>query len=48
VIDGFLPDGLIIAFSRVSAEGIITVKFLNISDAVVDPPLTGFQLTVVN
>jgi hypothetical protein len=42
-----LPDGLDIAFARVSAAGTVTVKFRNVTAAAIDPASMSFYISVV-
>ncbi len=42
-----LPDGIIMAYSRVSAANTVEVKFYNASFAPVDPPVMNWHITVV-
>jgi hypothetical protein len=42
-----LPDGIEIAYARVSAPGTVTVKFKNSTAASIDPPEMDFYITVI-
>ena len=42
-----LPDGLIIAYARVSSAGNVEVKFMNVSAGVIDLPSMSFYITVI-
>ena len=43
-----LPDGLIIAYARVSAEDVVEIKFTNVSAIAVNPGTMNFHITVIN
>ncbi|MBC7914485.1 MAG: hypothetical protein H7Y07_10230 [Pyrinomonadaceae bacterium] len=43
-----LPDGLIIAYTRVSASNTVEVKFSNINTVNINPASMNFHITVVN
>ncbi len=45
--DAELPDGIIIAYSRVNAAGSVEVKFTNVSVSAIDAPSTNFNITVI-
>lgn len=42
-----LPDGLIIAYARVSSTGNVEVKFTNVTGSPINPALTTFAITVI-
>ena len=42
-----LPDGLLVAYARVSAANTVEVKFTNISGAPIDPSAMNFYITVI-
>ena len=42
-----LPDGLLIAYSRVSASGIVEVKFTNVSAAATTAITQDFHITII-
>lgn len=42
-----LPNGLLIAYARVSSAGVVEVKFTNVSSATIDPAAMDFYITVV-
>jgi hypothetical protein len=42
-----LPDGLLIAYARVSSSGTVEVKFTNVGIASVDPAVMDFYITVI-
>lgn len=42
-----LPDGLIIAYARVSSTGVVEVKFTNVTGSAINPVLTTFAITLV-
>ncbi len=43
-----LPDGLIIAYARVSASGTVEIKFTNASDGSIPADTYNFYLTIIN
>jgi len=43
-----LPDGLVIAYSRVSAPGVVEVKFTNTTGKEIDPVKMDFTITLLN
>jgi len=43
-----LPDGLIIAYARVSAADVVEVKFINVSAVTINPATMNFHITVIN
>ena len=43
-----LPDGLVIAYSRVSVQGFVEVKFTNTTDHEIDPLMMKYAVTVLN
>ena len=42
-----LSDGLIIAYARVSAAGLVEVKFTNTTAGIINPPAMNFFITVI-
>ena len=42
-----LPDGVVISYGRVSANGTVDVKFYNASGAAKDPASMRYFLTIV-
>lgn len=42
-----LPDGLVIAFARVSVSGTVEVKFTNVTGAAINPAIMDFYITVI-
>lgn len=42
-----LPDGVIIAYARVSVAGTVEVKFRNVTTAAIDPPNINYNITII-
>jgi hypothetical protein len=43
-----LPEGVIIAYARVSVVGTVEVAFYNVKTTAIDPAAMDFYITVVN
>jgi hypothetical protein len=42
-----LTSGLILAYARVNAAGVVRVKFTNVTGAAIDPPSMDYYITVI-